>query len=39
MAESTETRPGVDREALRITELLREARERTVRLIEPLSDD
>jgi len=39
MAESTETRAGVDREALRITELLREARERTVRLIEPLSDD
>jgi len=42
MAESLETRPGVelpDTAVERITELLREARERTVRLIEPVSDD
>jgi iron(II)-dependent oxidoreductase len=39
MTESTETRAGVDTDVARITELLREARARTVRLIEPLSDD
>jgi gamma-glutamyl hercynylcysteine S-oxide synthase len=39
MAESIETRPGVDTEVARITALLAEARERTVRLIEPLSDE
>jgi iron(II)-dependent oxidoreductase len=42
MAESLETRAGVDSgdpAVERITELLREARERTIRLIEPLSDD
>ena len=39
MAESTETRPGVDTDVARITALLTEARERTVRLIEPLSDE
>jgi len=39
MAEFTDARAGVDREVERITELLREARARTVRLIEPLSDD
>ena len=39
MAESIETRPGVDTEVARITALLTEARERTVRLIEPLSDE
>jgi iron(II)-dependent oxidoreductase len=42
MAESLETRPGVDSGdpvVERITELLREARERTIRLIEPVSDD
>jgi len=38
MAESTQTRPGIDSELDRITELLREARARTIRLIEPLSD-
>jgi iron(II)-dependent oxidoreductase len=39
MAESIETRPGVDAEVARITALLAEARERTTQLIEPLSDD
>src|SRR5215207_1801038 len=39
MTESTQTRPSVDPETDRITDLLREARERTVQLIEPLSDD
>jgi iron(II)-dependent oxidoreductase len=39
MADSTQARPRVDREVLRIAELLREARERTVRLIAPLTDD
>jgi len=39
MAESTQTRLGIDSDVDRITELLREARTRTVRLIEPLSDD
>jgi iron(II)-dependent oxidoreductase len=39
MAESTATRRGVDTEVARITELLREARARTVQLIEPLSDE
>ena len=37
MAESTQTR--ADAEVARITELLREARARTIRLIEPLSDE
>ena len=39
MAESTQTRLGADSDVARITELLREARARTVRLIEPLSDE
>jgi gamma-glutamyl hercynylcysteine S-oxide synthase len=39
MAESTRVGRGVDSETDRITDLLREARERTVRLIDPLSDD
>ena len=39
MIESTQTRARVDRDVQRITELLREARERTVQLIQPLSDD
>src|SRR5688572_30581182 len=39
MDESTRTHPGVDREVARITELMREARARTLRLIEPLSDE
>src|SRR5262245_43509192 len=42
MAESLETQPGIDTTDTaidRITELLREARERTIRLIEPISDD
>jgi iron(II)-dependent oxidoreductase len=39
MTESTQTRPRVDQDVQRITELLREARERTVKLIEPVSDD
>ena len=39
MAESTQTRPRVDQEVARITALLEEARARTVRLIEPLSDE
>jgi iron(II)-dependent oxidoreductase len=39
MAESTQARPGVDREVTRIAELLGEARTRTLRLIAPLSDD
>src|SRR5688572_13230914 len=39
MPESTHARVGVDRDVTRITELLREARARTVRLIEPLSDE
>ena len=39
MTESIETRPSVDREIQRITDLLAEARARTVRLIGPLSDD
>jgi iron(II)-dependent oxidoreductase len=39
MAETTQTRGGVDAEVARITELLREARDRTIRLIEPLSDE
>ena len=33
MAESTQTRPGIDTAVERIAELLREARERTIRLI------
>jgi iron(II)-dependent oxidoreductase len=39
MTESVPTRSGVDHDVRRITELLREARERTVQLIQPLSDD
>jgi iron(II)-dependent oxidoreductase len=39
MAESTRTHAGVDRDIARIAELLREARTRTLRLIEPLSDE
>ncbi|HEX6051270.1 MAG TPA: ergothioneine biosynthesis protein EgtB [Gemmatimonadaceae bacterium] len=39
MAEFTGTHPGVDSEVARVTELLREARERTLSLIEPLSDE
>ena len=39
MAEFTRTRPSVDRDAARITELLREARARTLLLIEPLTDE
>ena len=39
MAESTQARPGVDREVAGITELLGEARARTLQLIAPLSDD
>jgi len=39
MADSTRTRPSVDRDIARITELLREARARTLLLIEPLTDD
>jgi iron(II)-dependent oxidoreductase len=39
MAESNRIEAGVDRDVARITELLREARERTVHLIEPLSDE
>ena len=39
MAESTDIRADVDSDVARISEMLREARERTVRLIQPLSDD
>jgi iron(II)-dependent oxidoreductase len=39
MIQSTQTRSRVDRDVQRITELLREARERTVQLIQPVSDD
>ena len=39
MAESTQTRPGFDPAVERIVALLREARERTIRLIEPIADD
>jgi len=39
MAESIQTRPGVDTAVERIVALLREARERTIALIEPVSDD
>jgi len=39
MAETTETRTRIDTEVARIAELLGEARERTIRLIEPLSDE
>ena len=39
MSESLQTPTGVDHEVARITELLQEARERTVRLIAPISDD
>ena len=39
MAESTQVRPGVDRDVAGITELLGEARARTLQLIAPLSDD
>lgn len=39
MAESTRTQPSVDRDIARITELLREARARTLLLIEPLTDE
>ena len=36
---SIQTRPGVEREVARIVEVLEEARQRTLRLIAPLSDD
>ena len=39
MAESTQTRRGVDTAVERIVALLREARERTVRLTEPVTDE
>src|SRR5678815_1767139 len=39
MAESTQTRPGVDTAVERIVALLREARERTIRLTEPVADE
>jgi len=39
MAESTQRRAGVDADVARITQLLTEARARTIRLIEPVSDD
>ena len=39
MVETTRTAPGVDADVARITELLREARARTVCLIESVSDE
>ena len=39
MAESTRTRPGLDTAVQRIVALLRDARERTIRLTEPISDE
>ena len=39
MAESTRIRSSADRDVARIRELLREARARTLRLIEPLTDE
>ena len=39
MPESTQAHPSVDRDTARISELLREARARTIRLIDPLTDD
>jgi iron(II)-dependent oxidoreductase len=39
MAESTQTRPGVDKVVERIVALLREARARTIRLTEPITDE
>jgi gamma-glutamyl hercynylcysteine S-oxide synthase len=39
MPESTQTRPGVDTAVERIVALLRDARERTIRLTEPVTDE
>ena len=39
MSQIIQTHPGADREVARIAEMLRDARERTVRLIAPLTDE
>ena len=39
MAESTQTRPGVDKVVERVVAVLREAREQTIRLTEPVTDE